>query len=66
MVGLNVILPPPSSTPGNGTSFPHLRKLARTLGDGEEKIHGSLSSLSEFINWKMLLAAGSETNSQSQ
>jgi len=33
---------------------------------GKRKIHGSLSSLSEFIDWKMLLAAGAETNSQSQ
>ena len=49
MVRLNVILAPPTSTPGNGTRFPHLRKLAGTLGDEEEKIHGSLSSLSEFI-----------------
>jgi len=35
-----------------------------TMGMG--KIHGSLSSVSEFIDWQMLLAAGAETNSQSQ
>jgi hypothetical protein len=33
---------------------------------GKRKIHGSLSSLSEFIDWKMLLAACTETKSQSQ
>jgi len=32
----------------------------------KRKIHGSLSILSEFIAWKLLLAAGAETNSQSQ
>jgi hypothetical protein len=51
---------PPTSTPGTGTSlgsWPGLEAM------GKSKIHCSLSILSKFIDWKMLLAAGVETNS---
>jgi hypothetical protein len=48
---------------------PGTHKLESWVGLKEvvkRKVHGRLSSLREYIGWKMLLAAGAKTNSQSQ